>query len=183
MKNISTRDLVLVSLFASLTAVLSYVSIPLPFVPITGQTLGVMLSGGLLGSKLGLLSQIIYIILGIIGLPVFSGGDSGIAVILGPSGGFLLGFPIGAFFIGKMLENKQNLSIIHIILTQIVGGIVLIYIPGIIQLSRFVEGQLSGAVLLSLTFIPGDLLKVVISSAAMKSLKSKGIEKFIKPTA
>lgn len=182
MKNLSTRELVLVALFAALTAVLSFVTISLPFstVPITGQTLGVMLAGGLLGSKLGMLSQLVYLIIGLVGVPVFAGGTAGIGVFLGPSGGFLLGFPLGAFVIGKISEIKKGDNLLLIVSAQIIGGIIAIYIPGVIQLSRFVDGQLLGAITTSFLFIPGDIFKVIIATAAIKAFKSRGIENLLK---
>ena len=177
MKNITTRDLVLASLFAALTAALSYVSIPVPFspVPITGQTLGVMLSGALLGSKLGALSQVVYLILGVIGLPVFASGASGLASLLGPSGGFLFGFPIGAYITGIMLEKNKNASIFYMTVAIAVGGIVAVYLPGIAQLSRFVEGGILGAFMMMVLYIPGDIVKVLVGTMILKAFKARGV--------
>lgn len=89
---------------ASIIAVLSFISIPLPFspVPITLQTLGVMLSGLLLGPQLGSISVGLYLIAGTLGLPIFAGGAAGIGVLMGPSGGYLLGFLPGAWMIGTL---------------------------------------------------------------------------------
>jgi len=182
MKNITTRELILASLFAALTAVLSYVSIPVPFspVPITGQTFGVMLSGALLGSKLGALSQIVYLLLGVIGLPVFAFGASGLATLLGPSGGFLFGFPIGAYITGIMLEKNKKASVFYMTLAIAVGGIPAVYLPGIAQLSRFVEGGITGAFMMMVLFIPGDIIKVLVSTIILKAFKTKGIERVLK---
>ena len=101
--------MVFAALFAALTAAVAWFKIPLPFtpVPITLQTLAVLLSGAVLGSYYGALSMIIYLIVGAIGLPVFAGGSSGIGVLLGPTGGYLLSYPIASFVIGKMLEKKK----------------------------------------------------------------------------
>jgi len=182
MKNFTTRDLVLTSLFAALTAALAYVSIPLPFspVPITGQTFGVMLSGALLGSKLGFFSQIVYLFLGVIGLPVFALGASGLGVLFGPSGGFLFGFPIGAYLIGLMLEKNKNASIYYMSFAIAIGGILALYLPGIAQLGRFVEGGILGAFMMMLLYIPGDIIKVIVATMVLKSFTSKGILKMLK---
>jgi biotin transport system substrate-specific component len=182
MKNITTRQLVLASLFAALTAALSYVSIPLPFspVPITGQTFGVMLSGALLGSKLSALSQVVYLILGAIGLPVFANGASGIGTLFGASGGFLFGFPIGAYITGLMLEKKQSASIFYISIAIATGGILAVYLPGIAQLGRFVEGGITGAFMMMLLYIPGDIIKVIVCTGILKAFKTKGVLSFMK---
>ncbi|EKP94299.1 biotin transporter BioY [Thermaerobacter subterraneus] len=100
------RPLVLAGLMAGLTAVLSYLRIPLPFtpVPITGQTLGVMLSGLLLGPRWGFAAQLAYLLLGVAGVPVFAGGAAGLAVVLGPTGGFLLSYPLAAGLTGLLFR-------------------------------------------------------------------------------
>ena len=182
MNNITTRELVLASLFAALTAALSYVSIPVPLspVPITGQTFGVMLSGALLGSKLGSLSQIVYLLLGVIGLPVFAFGASGIATLLGPSGGFLFGFPIAAYITGLMLEKKKNASVFYMAVAIAVGGIPVVYLPGIAQLSRFVEGGIIGAFMMMVLYIPGDIIKVLVGTIILKAFKTRGLLSLLK---
>lgn len=103
------KEMVFAALFAALTAAVAWFKIPLPFtpVPITLQTLVVLMSGAMLGPYYGALSMIIYLVLGAIGLPVFAGGSSGIGALLGPTGGYLFSYPIAAFIIGKMLEKKK----------------------------------------------------------------------------
>ena len=103
------KGMVFAALFAAMTAAVAWFKIPLPFtpVPITLQTLMVLLSGAMLGSYYGALAMIIYLILGAIGLPVFAGGSSGIGSLLGPTGGYLFSYPIAAFIVGKMTEKKQ----------------------------------------------------------------------------
>src|SRR3989338_7427809 len=106
------KPLVFAALFAALLAAVAWFKIPLPFtpVPITLQTLVVLLSGAVLGPYYGALSMILYLIVGAIGLPVFAGGGSGIGALLGPTGGYLFSYPVAAFVIGKLLE-KKNLNI------------------------------------------------------------------------
>ena len=103
------KGMVFAALFAALTAAVAWFKIPLPFtpVPITLQTLAVLLSGAMLGAYYGALSMIIYLALGALGLPVFAGGSSGIGALLGPTGGYLFSYPIASFVIGKMLEKKK----------------------------------------------------------------------------
>ncbi len=101
---IRTRKIILVSLFAALTAVGAFIKIPLPHIPITLQTLVVMMSGNLLGHKLGALSQLLYLAVGLLGAPIFAYGG-GPAYIFQPSFGYLLGYPVGAFLIGLLVHQ------------------------------------------------------------------------------
>lgn len=98
------------ALFAALTAVVSPVKIPLGFtpVPITLQTLMVLLSGAVLGARYGALSQALYLLVGALGLPVFAGGGSGFGAILGPTGGYLLSYPLAAATVGFMKDWKDK---------------------------------------------------------------------------
>ncbi len=102
---LKTKELVICSIFASLTAILTQISIPLPAVPLTMQVFAVALCGLVLGKRLGFISQIIYVLLGTIGLPVFAQFSGGIGIILGPTGGFILSFPIIAFVVGYFSEK------------------------------------------------------------------------------
>lgn len=103
------KGMVFAALFAALTGAVAWFKIPLPFtpVPITLQTLMVLLSGAMLGAYYGALAMIIYLILGAIGLPVFAGGSSGVAALLGPTGGYLFSYPVAAFVIGYILQKKK----------------------------------------------------------------------------
>ena len=109
MERTKLKGMVFAALFAALTGAVAWFKIPLPFtpVPITLQTLMVLLSGAMLGAYYGALSMITYLILGAIGLPVFAGGSSGVAALLGPSGGYLFSYPVAAFVIGYMLQKKK----------------------------------------------------------------------------
>ena len=108
MEKSQIRGMVFAALFAALTGAVAWFKIPLPFtpVPITLQTLMVLLSGAMLGAYYGALSMIIYLLLGAIGLPVFAGGSSGVGALLGPTGGYLFSYPVAAFVIGFMLQKK-----------------------------------------------------------------------------
>ena len=103
------RELVLITLFAALTALGARVAIPLPFtpVPVTLQVLFPLLAGLLLGSKRGALSQVEYVAAGLAGLPVFAKGGSGLAYFLGPTGGYLLGFIAAAFVVGELAVKMR----------------------------------------------------------------------------
>src|SRR3989344_519623 len=109
MEKAQIKGMVFAALFAALTGAVAWFKIPLPFtpVPITLQTLMVLLSGAMLGPYYGALSMIIYLLLGAIGLPVFAGGSSGVGALLGPSGGYLFSYPVAAFAIGYMMQKKR----------------------------------------------------------------------------
>src|SRR3989344_5830887 len=101
----TTKKWVFAALFAALTAAVAPFKIPLGFtpVPITLQTLVVLLAGAVLGSTYGALAMILYVLVGALGLPVFAGGGSGVGALLGPTGGYLFSYFIAAFFIGKIV--------------------------------------------------------------------------------
>jgi biotin transport system substrate-specific component len=158
------RDIVAASLFAALTSIGAFIAIPLYLVPVTFQTFFTYLSGALLGGYLGALSQLIYLLLGCFGLPVFAGFKSGIAVLLGPTGGYLVGFVVGAFIIGKLVEIRAEGGCMWILFSMIMGTLA-IYIFGIVQLSLWLKTSFTDAVLFGvLPFLIGDLLKMLLAS-------------------
>ena len=165
--------MVFASMFGAVTALGAYISIPLQPVPITLQTLFVCLSGALLGSYFGAISQVIYVLLGVIGLPVFAGGTAGPGILLGPSGGYLLGFIAGAYLIGRLLEGKKEPGIVWIIFSFLAGTIVLDAL-GMLQLALVARLSLAKAFLAGVApFLPGDLLKIVV--AALITLKMRNL--------
>ena len=158
-----TKDLVLCSIFAAITSILSQISIPIPFttVPLTMQIFSVALTGMVLGSKRGFISIMIYLILGAIGIPVFAQMSGGIGVLIGPTGGFLLGCPFMAFIVGLVCEKSS--SKIHIMLSMIVGLIV-IYIIGIIMFSLITKSSLYQSLLACvLPFVLVDIIKLILA--------------------
>lgn len=171
-------DIALVSLFTSLTVMGAYAYLPLSFtpVPITFQTLFVYLSGTLLKTKRGALSQLLYILLGLIGLPVFAGGKAGFMVILGPTGGYLISFPISAFIIGSLIKFdekfKDNVKRFAWYIFVLSIGTLIIYLIGVLQLSYWIGGDLIKSIALGiLPFIPGDVIKIIIASVLTIKLK------------
>lgn len=167
------KGMVFAALFAALTAAVAIVKIPLPFtpVPITLQTLMVLLSGALLGPKFGPLAMIIYLLLGAIGLPVFAGGKSGIAHLLGPTGGFLLSFPVAAFVIGKLTTKTKKMPTL---LLAMFSATLIIYIMGATQgmivthlgLNAIFTGWI-------LPFIIGDTIKIILAAGIARSIDIK----------
>src|SRR3972149_2239077 len=125
------KGMVFAALFAALTAAVSPFKIPLGFtpVPITLQTLMVLLSGAMLGPYYGALAMILYILVGALGLPVFAGGGSGIGALLGPTGGYLFSYFIAAFAIGKILQLRKSPRAIDYVVAMVVGTLI-IYVLG-----------------------------------------------------
>lgn len=123
------RNLTYAALFAALTAVGSYIRIPLPLVPFTMQVFFVIFSGILLGSKLGLLSQLVFTLIGLTGVPVFTSGG-GIGYIFNPTFGYIIGFALGAFVAGLVVEKLRKNTFITYLLASL-AGIAVIYLCGV----------------------------------------------------
>jgi len=162
------RDIVLILLGALLVAGLAQVEIPLPFtpVPITGQTFGVLLVGAALGSKRGALSLASYLALGVVGLPFFAGGAHGLIIVIGATGGYLIGFVIAAYVIGLLAERGLERSLRTSILPFLTGTVI-IYICGVAWLAIML-GSLSKALAAGLLpFLIGDAIKLVAAALVL----------------
>ena len=175
MEKSKLKGMVFSALFAALTAAIAPVKIPLGFtpVPITLQTIAVLLSGAMLGPYYGALAMILYVVVGALGLPVFAGGSSGFGVLIGPTGGYLISYFIAAFAIGKMLESKKNPSYINYIAAMVMGSII-IYILGATQ-GKFVTGLPWNAIMTGwvLPFLIGDTIKILLAAWITKSIDIK----------
>ena len=161
------RSMAYVALFAALIAALGQVgAIPLPFTPtpITLQTLGVMLAGAMLGSRLGAASVFVFIGTVAVGFPVLAGGRGGMDVFVSPTAGYLIGWFFGAFVIGIMVEKLKKKNFLTFLSASIVGGILVIYAFGIPVQSFITNIGLKETFISSLIFIPGDLVKVLLSA-------------------
>jgi len=160
-------DLILVVGGSFFVALSGRIAVPLPFspVPITGQTLAVLLVGMLLGSRRGVLSLLLYLIEGAIGLPVFAGGALGIAWLVGPTGGYLLGFVVAAFVVGRLAEYGWDRRMHSTALAMLIGNVV-IYLFGLPWLARFTG--VGRVLMLGLyPFITGDLVKLGLATFAL----------------
>lgn len=174
----NTRDLVLISLFAAIIVALGIVPpIMLPFnVPISAQTLGVMLSGVILGAKRGALAPVLVILLVAIGLPVLAGGRGGLGVFAGPTVGFLIGWVPGAFVAGLIAERfagrgfTGTQQILGFFGAAAIGGIAIVYLFGIGWLAYGAGLGLSKAFFGSLAFVPGDIIKAAIAALAGRAV-------------
>lgn len=151
---------------AAFVAVMAQARVGLPFtpVPLTGQTFAVLLTGALLGSRLGAASMLAYVAAGLFGLPVFSGWVGGWAVVSGPTGGYLLGFVVAAFVVGWFAEQGWDRDY-RAVAPMLIGN-TLIYAAGLPWLARFVgpDDVIQSGLL---PFIPGDLLKLAAAACAL----------------
>jgi biotin transport system substrate-specific component len=172
-RSVTTRDTVLIAVFAALIAAMGLVppiSIGIIPVPITLQTLGVMLAGALLGPVRGMLSALIVVVLSLCGLPILAGGRGGLGVLVGPTGGYLVGWVPGALVVGLLVSywaiRRSNLVLRYVAVgvAAIVGGVLVVYAVGIPWTSMITGLPLGTSALGSLIFIPGDLIKAVITA-------------------
>lgn len=167
----SNRTIVYIALFAAVTAVLGLLPpIPLSFipVPITARSLGVMLSGSILGARRGGLAMLLFLLLIAIGIPQAS-GRSGLGIFFSPSGGFLLAFPLAAFTIGWLVERSwQGLNLTRLLLFNLIGGVGVVYAIGVPWLAILAGSKTA---LASVAFLPGDVIKAVIAALVAVTVK------------
>ena len=164
---------VLVALFAALIAVLGLVpAFPLASgVPITAQSLGIMLCGTILGSRKGGLAALFFVLLTLVGLPLLAGGRGGIGLLAGASAGFIVGFPIAAYITGWLMEKTKSVDIlISVPLSSIMGGIVILYIPGLIGMMINAGMSLNAAIVAVSVYLPGDILKVILATIVTSAI-------------
>jgi biotin transport system substrate-specific component len=167
--NTRTHKMILCALFIALTAIGAFIKIPTPIAPFSLQVLFVIMSGLILGSRLGFVSQLAYILIGLVGIPIFALGG-GLSYIFQPTFGFLLGFPLAAFIIGKIVEKSKPISFEKLILAS-TGGLISIYAIGLPYLYYIVNIYMGKEMPISsvvwsacIIFLPGDIIKILIAS-------------------
>ncbi|HZJ58004.1 MAG TPA: biotin transporter BioY [Clostridia bacterium] len=164
-----TKGLILISIFASLTAIGAFIKIPIPYVPITLQLLFCAYSGILLGARWGLYSQLLYLAIGLIGIPIFTNGG-GPSYILQPTFGYLVGFALCSYIIGRFTENLRELTF-HRVLGAVLAGMVGLYLCGLTHLyiimNFYMQKPSSIQAVIGAGLIPfifTDLLSAIIAS-------------------
>lgn len=159
------RDLALIAMFTALTAVLALPTITLTGItPITLQSLGYMLAATLLAFPWGAACVALYVLLIAVGLPIAAGGRGGLAVITGPTGGFLIGAIIGAFVTGWLITKWGRTNTLKVALANIIGLMVIVYAVGLPWLGWRTGSGLFAKFALGFQFVPGDLIKVAITA-------------------
>lgn len=172
----SSRSLSYIALFAALMAVFGLIpKIDLPFgVPITLQSLGVMLAGCLLGPRRGFFAIALFLLAVALGLPLLPGGRGGLGVFVAPASGFLFGWMFGALVCGLLMRRMAGATgaglLAAAFVASVVGGIVVVYAFGIVGLSWMAHMSLTQAALAVLVFIPGDLIKCGVCAMLVQTV-------------
>lgn len=167
-------DIFLMGFSVFLLGVMANIRIPIWPVPITMQTFGVFLVAFFFGSRKGLLTLILYLIVGVLGFGIFSGYNSGIGTLLGPTGGYIIGFLFCVFFVGRMIEKGYGRDKKSIILLMVIGSFI-IYTFGLLGL-WFVFGNIGFIKILQIGLLPfliGDLLKILLAIGLFPMLWNK----------
>jgi len=170
------KSVILCSLFTALIAIGAFIKIPMPYIPFTLQTLFVLLAGALLGAKKGAVSVAVYILIGLIGIPVFSQGG-GIGYVFKPSFGYIIGFYFGAYAMGFMVERLKKTTFLNVLFAGVVGTLV-IYLYGLtyfyIIMNYYLNKPIGLYTLLLNGFlltIPADIIKCVACSLILSNKK------------
>ena len=161
------RQVGLVIGFSLLMALSAQVMIPIGPIPITGQTFAVLLTGALLGSRLGAITMIVYLIEGASGLPFFRGGMAGIAHLMGPTGGYLIAFPAAAFITGAFAEHGWDRRFLTAAAAMAIGSLV-IMLSGWAWFTILMHASpLIALYDTVIKFIPGDIIKILLAAAVL----------------
>ena len=175
----TTKDLVLAALFTAIIIVLGLIPpVTLGFipVPITAQSMGVMLAGCIIGAKRGAMAYALLVVLVAIGLPVLSGGRGGLSVLMGPTAGYIFAWILGAFVTGLIAEHfvregqSSARQLAGFFVASLIGGIGVVYAIGMPVVSLVAGTPFDKVVLGSLAFIPGDVLKAAIAALAARAV-------------
>ncbi len=169
---LNIKEIAYSSIFVALTIVGAQISVPIGPVPVTFQTLFVILSSLMLGAKLGFFTQLTYILIGTVGFPVFAGFSGGIVQLYGPLGGYLIAFPVAAFLGGLISEKNKN---IKAYCTAAAVELGVIYILGWLRLGFYIHSFKKALLVGVAPFILWDLLK-----AALAVYIARTVQKYVK---
>ena len=163
-KLFTVKNMCYVGLFTAVIAIMAQISIPMPLgVPMTMQTFAITLAAIILGAKLSTISTLIYLLLGAIGLPVLAGFSGGISKFVGPTGGFLISFPIMAFIIGYAVDHRSAFKGAFVI--GLIAGTVVNYIVGIAMFCILTQSSVAvGFTACVLPFIPTAIIKAILAA-------------------
>lgn len=167
------QSMILAGMFAAITAVMAQISVPIPFspVPITMTVFAVCLTAGILGSRLGSISMGVYILLGSVGVPVFAQMKAGLPVLLGPTGGYIWGFVIAAFVMGRIVEQLSQPGYKTMLAAMFVG-LMIIYFTGTVQLAYVVNLTAGQALAAGVGwFLPLDTLKIFLAAGIAHAVR------------
>ncbi len=170
--SVMTRNLVLAALFAALLAIGGQLAIPIGPVPITLQTLVVMLVGAILGARWGAISVLVWILLAAVGVPVLSGASSGLATLFGPTGGYIFGFLLSSFVIGWIIHRWKLVKLWQLLIVFLLAGTLLINLVGFPWLLVSLKVPFSTSFFYQsfVIFLPGDIIKAILAAIITVSL-------------
>ena len=155
--------------FSLLTALAAQIVIPIGPIPITGQTFAVLLTGALLGSRLGAITMIVYLLEGASGLPFFAGGSGGLLHVMGPTGGYLIAFPAAAFVTGAFAEHEWDRQFFSAVAAMAIGSVIIMF-AGWLWFSLVMRTSPAFTLFDTvLKFIPGDIVKICFAAAVLPS--------------
>ncbi|SCG82806.1 putative biotin biosynthesis protein BioY [Proteiniborus sp. DW1] len=177
---LKTRDMILIALFTALTAIGGFLKIPTPVVPFTLQVFFCVYAGIFLGSRKGMLSQLLYVLIGLGGVPVFTEGG-GFAYIFKPTFGYILGFILCAYITGKVTESFKELKFTNIFIASFVG-LASVYVIGVpylyLMINRVAETPITFSAAIKMGLVPflvHDLIKcIIVTVTAAKILPVLG---------
>ena len=167
MQRRTTKAIVFTALFAALTAACAFISIPVPGtpIPIVLQNMMVVLCGMILGPFLGTVSTVVFILCGLLGLPVFNGGTGGFAKLMSPTGGFIIGYAISSLTAGLILGKPRQDGKKHAVRTVLAAllGFAVMYFPGVLHFMHSMDKTFQETLALCvIPYLPGDLIKTVV---------------------
>lgn len=173
----TSKKIVFTALFAALTAVCGFISIPVPGtpIPIVLQNMLVVLTGLMLGPVWGVAATVLFLAAGALGLPVFSGGTGGVARLMGPTGGFLYGYALATLAAGLIAQRPKygaRTPVLRLVLATVLGFVVM-YIPGVLHFMRVMDKTFSQTMTLCIVpYIPGDIVKMVVAVLLSSKLRT-----------
>ena len=171
-----SKNLVFTALFAAISAVSGFIAVPIPGtpIPIVIQNMMVVLSGMLLGPLLGTASTVLFIVSGLLGLPVLSGGTGGFAKLMGPTGGFIIGYAFSSLAAGIVAGRPtmgKRMSVVRTVIAAVLGFFIM-YVPGVLHFMRSLDKTFSETMALCvLPYLPGDAVKTVLCVILAKALR------------
>lgn len=171
-----TKNLILCSLFAAIISVCAQISIPFPGgVPLTLQVLAICTTGLILGAKRGVISVFIYLVLGAVGLPVFAGFKGGMAILFGPTGGYLFSFPIMAYIIGLVGEKTNSIPKIF---ASMLAGLIAVYIVGTLYFSYLTGNDIYTSLMACVApFLFTDIVKIILATVIGERIRNHKVVK------
>ena len=167
-------SLVFVALFAAVIAASAFLAIPIGPVPVALANMFTLLSGLVLGPVLGAAAVVLYVAAGVVGVPIFSGGSSGLAVILGPSGGYIFGYILSALVAGFIVGPPAHgfPTPLWKIIVAVLLGLPAVYLPGLLRLRQVLDLDWGRTFVLGfLPFVPGDVAKGIVAAIVAPRLR------------